>query len=41
MWLWSKRITTFEYIAFRREDAANKADVKKGYMSEKDYKEWR
>ena len=41
MWLSAKNITTFEFVLFRREDANNKADVKKGYMSEKDYKEWR
>ena len=41
VWLASKGITTFEYIAFRRQDAENKRDVKNGYMTERDYKEWR
>ena len=41
IWLASKGITTFEYIAFRRQDAENKRDVKNGYMTERDYKEWR
>ena len=41
VWLSAKNITTFEFVLFRREDANNKADVKKGYMSEKDYREWR